>query len=84
MFIEDIYDSIYKLFINFDLLSSNLRKCFYIVDIYRCMPSAIKLIVNLEYPCIDIQVVCNQFCQLKHEFLLVVNIYGTDRCRNVS
>jgi len=79
MFIQDIYDSVYELLIDFDLLSSYLRKCFDIVNIYRSMPSAIKLIVNLEYPCIDIEIVCNQFCQLKHKFLLIVNIYGTDR-----
>jgi hypothetical protein len=83
LLIENVDDPINQFLIDLDLFSSYVCESLYIVNVQVCMPSSIKFIVNLEDPGVDVEIVCDQFGKLKHELLLVIDIYCTYGVGNI-
>ena len=48
------------------------------------MTSSVELVINLENPCCNVQILCNKLCQRVNEFLFVVNIHTAYWCRHIS
>ena len=47
------------------------------------MASSVEFIINLEQPRVYIKVIRYQLSKLQHEFLLIIDIDGTDRCGDI-
>jgi hypothetical protein len=48
------------------------------------MTSTVKLVVNLENPCCDVEILCNQLGQRVDELLFVINIHTAYRSRDIG
>jgi hypothetical protein len=62
MLLKNSDNAIDEFLVDVHLFPSNVSQRFDIVDQEISMTAAVEFIVNLEYPSINIQVICNQLC----------------------